>query len=61
MIEDLKKDARERMKKSLSSLQNEFAAVRTGRAHSGLLDHVTVDYYGAEVPINQAANVHVED
>lgn len=61
MIEDLKKDARERMKKSITSLQQEFAAVRTGRAHAGLLDHLTVDYYGAEVPINQAANVHVED
>ena len=61
MIEDLKKDARQRMKKSIQALQQEFAAVRTGRAHSGLLDHVTVDYYGAEVPINQAANVHVED
>ncbi len=61
MIEDLKKDARERMKKSVAALQQEFAAVRTGRAHSGLLDHVNVDYYGADVPINQAANVFVED
>lgn len=61
MIEDLKKDARSRMKKSIQSLQQEFSAVRTGRAHSGLLDHVTVEYYGAEVPLNQTANVSVED
>jgi ribosome recycling factor len=61
MIEDLKKDARQRMKKSIAALKHEFSGVRTGRAHTGLLDHVTVDYYGAEVPLNQAANVHVED
>lgn len=61
MIEDLKKDARSRMKKSVAALQQEFGAVRTGRAHAGLLDHITVDYYGAEVPLNQTANVSVED
>jgi ribosome recycling factor len=61
MIEDLKKDARQRMQKSLDALQHEFSGIRTGRAHAGLLDHVTVDYYGAEVPLNQAASVHVED
>ncbi len=61
MIEDLKKDARERMKKSIAALGQEFAGVRTGRAHVGLLDQVTVDYYGVEVPLNQAASVHVED
>jgi len=61
MIEDLKKDARVRMKKSIQALQQEFSAVRTGRAHAGLLDHITVDYYGAEVPLNQTANVSVED
>lgn len=61
MIEDLKKDARERMKKSVAALKQEFAGVRTGRAHVGLLDQVTVDYYGTEVPLNQAAGVHVED
>jgi len=61
MIEDLKKDARERMKKSIEALRHEFSGVRTGRAHTGLLDHVTVDYYGADVPLNQAASVHVED
>lgn len=61
MIEDLKKDARSRMKKSVGTLQQEFGAVRTGRAHAGLLDHITVEYYGAEVPLNQTANVSVED
>ena len=61
MIEDLKKDARSRMKKSIAALQHEFSGIRTGRAHAGLLDHVTVDYYGADVPLNQAANVNVED
>lgn len=61
MIEELKKDARDRMKKSVAALGQEFAGVRTGRAHVGLLDQVTVDYYGAEVPLNQAASVHVED
>lgn len=61
MIEDLKKDARTRMSKSVAALQQEFAGVRTGRAHVGLLDQVMVDYYGAQVPLNQAASVHVED
>lgn len=61
MIEDLKKDARQRMKKSIAALKHEFSGIRTGRAHTGLLDHVTVDYYGTEVPLNQAASVHVED
>jgi ribosome recycling factor len=61
MIEDLKSDARASMKKSIAALEHEFAGIRTGRAHTGLLDHVTVDYYGSELPINQAANVHLED
>lgn len=61
MIEDLKKDARERMNKSVAAVKQEFTGIRTGRAHTGLLDHVTVDYYGAEMPLNQAASIHVED
>jgi ribosome recycling factor len=61
MIDELKKDARERMQKSIAALLQEFSGVRTGRAHVGLLDQVSVDYYGAEVPLNQAASVHVED
>ena len=61
MIEDLKKDARERMSKSVAAVKHEFSGIRTGRAHTGLLDHVTVGYYGAEMPLNQAASIHVED
>ena len=61
MIEDIKKDTRIRMGKSLDSLRTELAKIRTGRAHPSLLEHVHVDYYGSEVPISQAANVSVED
>ncbi|MGM0553567.1 MAG: ribosome recycling factor [Pseudomonadota bacterium] len=55
------KDARQRMDKSLESLRSELAKIRTGRAHPSLLEHVHVDYYGAEVPINQVANINAED
>ncbi|MFK7794435.1 MAG: ribosome recycling factor [Gammaproteobacteria bacterium] len=61
MIEDIKKDADTRMGKSIESLRNELTKIRTGRANISLLDHVTVDYYGSEVPIAQAATVSVED
>jgi ribosome recycling factor len=61
MIEDIKKDARERMGKSIESLKQSLSKVRTGRAHPSLLDHLTVDYYGSEVPISQVANIAVED
>ncbi len=61
MIEDIKKDAKERMRKSIDALLNELSKVRTGRANAKLLDHVMVDYYGNRVPINQAATVSVED
>jgi ribosome recycling factor len=61
MIEDIKADARERMGKSIEALKHELAKIRTGRAHPSLLDHIRVDYYGSEVPLAQAANVHVED
>ena len=61
MIEDIKKDAKSRMAKSIEALKNEFSKIRTGRAHTSLLDHVKVDYYGNEVPINQAATVSVAD
>lgn len=61
MIEEIKKDARVRMRKSLESLHAELAKIRTGRAHPSLLEHVHVDYYGSSVPISQAANVTVED
>lgn len=61
MIDEIKKDASERMDKSIASLQQELTKLRTGRAHTSLLDHITVDYYGSEVPLNQVANVNVED
>ncbi|MFO7954068.1 ribosome recycling factor [Thioalkalivibrio sp.] len=55
------KDARERMDKSLEALRNELSKIRTGRAHPTLLEHVHVEYYGMEVPINQVANITAED
>ncbi|MGD9299212.1 ribosome recycling factor [Thiohalocapsa sp.] len=61
MIDDIKKDAAERMGKSAEALSHELAKIRTGRAHPSLLDHVRVSYYGSEVPISQAASVAVED
>ncbi len=61
MLADIKSDAKTRMRKSLESLRNELAKIRTGRAHPSLLEHVHVDYYGSDVPINQAANVAIED
>jgi ribosome recycling factor len=57
MIDDLLKDARERMGKSIESTRNEFATVRTGRASPHLLDRVSVDYYGAQTPLKQIATV----
>ncbi len=61
MIDEILKDAEARMNKSIAALQSELAKIRTGRAHPSLLDHVTVDYYGSEVPISQVANVNVDD
>ena len=61
MIDDIKKDAAERMGKSVDALVHELAKVRTGRAHPSLLDHITVSYYGSETPLNQVANINVED
>ncbi|HFQ91489.1 MAG TPA: ribosome recycling factor, partial [Chromatiales bacterium] len=51
MIEDIKQDARERMGKSITALKHDFAKIRTGRAHTSLLDHIKVPYYGDEVPL----------
>ena len=61
MIEDIKKDAKIRMQKSVESLKHELTKLRTGRAHTSLLDHITVEYYGSEVPLKQVANIAVED
>jgi ribosome recycling factor len=57
MIDDLLKDARDRMGKSIESTRHEFATVRTGRASPHLLDRVNVDYYGAQTPLKQIATV----
>tara|TARA_R110002110_G_scaffold415765_3_gene655289 strand:- start:55321 stop:55902 length:582 start_codon:yes stop_codon:yes gene_type:complete len=61
VINDIKKEAVERMDKSLDALGHNFNKIRTGRAHPSLLDGLRVDYYGADTPINQVANVNVED
>jgi ribosome recycling factor len=61
MIDDLLKDARERMGKSIESTKHEFGTVRTGRASPTLLDRVTVDYYGTQTPLNQIAQVAASD
>lgn len=61
MISELKKATEQKMQKSLEALKNDLGKVRTGRAHTGLLDHVTVDYYGNPTPINQVANVSLLD
>ena len=60
-ITDIKKQASEKMAKSIDTLKNDLAKVRTGRAHTGLIDHLRVDYYGSEVPINQVGNVTLAD
>lgn len=61
MLDDIKKDAQARMKKSVEALRQELTKLRTGRAHTSLLDHITVTYYGSDVPLNQVASVNVED
>ncbi|MDQ6621785.1 MAG: ribosome recycling factor [Pseudomonadota bacterium] len=61
MIADVKKDAEQRMGKSVDTLKTDLGKVRTGRAHTGLLDHIQVDYYGSPMPINQVANVTLSD
>ncbi|MBX6393527.1 MAG: ribosome recycling factor [Burkholderiales bacterium] len=57
----IKKTTEQKMQKSIEALKADLAKIRTGRAHPGLLDHVTVDYYGVQTPINQVANVTVLD
>ena len=61
MIGDIYKDAEQRMLKSLEVLKQELSKIRTGRAHTSLLDHVMVNFYGSKVPLNQAANIGVQD
>lgn len=61
MIPELKQVTEQKMKKSLESLQADLGKIRTGRAHTGILDHVQVDYYGSMMPINQVANITLLD
>lgn len=61
MLEDVKKDAVERMQKCVVAFRNELKRLRTGRAHPSLLEHIRVEYYGNEVPLNQVANIALED
>jgi ribosome recycling factor len=61
MIADVKKTAEEKMHKTLEALKNDLGKIRTGRAHTGILDHVMVDYYGTPTPVPQVANVTLVD
>jgi ribosome recycling factor len=61
MLADIKKTAEQKMAKTVETLKVDLSKVRTGRAHTGLLDHVHVDYYGAPTPIGQCANVTLAD
>src|SRR5947208_14083910 len=61
MIAELKKSAEQKMQKTVDALKHDYQKVRTGRAHTGLLDHIQVDYYGSMMPINQVANVTLAD
>ena len=61
MIDDIKQDTKERMGKALEALSHNFNKIRTGRAHPSLLDSIRIEYYGAETPLNQLANINIED
>ncbi len=61
MINEIKKDADTRMGKSIEALKGELTKLRTGRAHTSLLDHITVDYYGNSTPLGQVATITVSD
>jgi ribosome recycling factor len=61
MLDDIKKDARERMTKCVQTFVTDMKKLRTGRAHPSLIEHLKVDYYGNDTPLNQVANIAVED
>jgi ribosome recycling factor len=61
MLNDINHDAKSRMQKSIESLGAELAKLRTGRAHPSLLEHITLEYYGAPTPLSQVANINVQD
>ena len=61
MISDVRKSAEQKMHRSMETLKSDLAKIRTGRAHTGLLDHIHVDYYGTSMPLPQVANVTLAD
>src|ERR1700760_3563665 len=61
MLEDVKKDATARMQKCVVAFKDQLKKLRTGRAHTSLIEHIRVDYYGSEMPLNQVANIATED
>ncbi len=61
MIDEIYKETKARMEKTVAAIKQELAKIRTGRAHTSLMDHIKVSYYGSEVPLSQVANVNVED
>ncbi|WP_010178561.1 ribosome recycling factor [Glaciecola sp. HTCC2999] len=61
MIDEIELDAQDRMEKSVSALKSQLAKIRTGRAHPSLLDSIVVNYYGADTPLKQLANIIAED
>ncbi len=61
MLEDFKNDAKSRMQKCIASFQGDLKKLRTGRAHPSLIEHIKVDFYGTDTPLNQCANISVED
>jgi ribosome recycling factor len=61
MLDDIKKDVRERMTKCVQTFVTDMKKLRTGRAHPSLIEHLKVDYYGNDTPLNQVANIAVED
>jgi len=60
-MDEVKSIAKSKMQKSIEKLKNDLSKIRTGRAHTGILDHLTVDYYGSQTAINQVANITVGD
>ncbi len=61
MTSEVKKSAEQKMHKTMETLKTDLSKVRTGRAHTGILDHILVDYYGTQMPVNQVANVTLLD
>jgi len=61
LLTEIKKDAGDRMSKSVAALKQEMTKIRTGRANTSLLEHINVEYYGSQVPLNQVSNIGIED